>query len=168
MRILEKLFSHINVLLCMLAHLVQQHPHYIIKATDLYTVNCKVGCKIYKPRLIVAHTDYRRPERKQPSLHGRKFTPTPKFLGMAAVYFVCHIGPIFQISLIYAFIGCPQSVNEFDLLTPKDLQGKVAHMQNAKAALAALKKFSLFFLLLFTFLLPLSILLQKISPSKVV
>ena len=24
---------------------------------------------------------------------------------MAAAYFVCHIGPIFQISLIYAFIG---------------------------------------------------------------
>ena len=26
-------------------------------------------------------TDYGRPERKKPSLHGRKFTPTPKFLG---------------------------------------------------------------------------------------
>ena len=26
---------------------------------------------------------------------------------MAEAYFVCHIGPIFQISLIYAFIGCP-------------------------------------------------------------
>ena len=39
----------------------------------------------------------------------RPFTQqcTPKFLGMAAAYFVCHIGPIFQISLIYAFIGCP-------------------------------------------------------------
>ena len=33
--------------------------------------------------------------------------PNPKFLGTAAAYFVCHIGPIFQISLIYAFIGCP-------------------------------------------------------------
>ena len=29
---------------------------------------------------------------------------------MAKAYFVCHIGLIFQISLIYAFIGCPQSV----------------------------------------------------------
>ena len=29
---------------------------------------------------------------------------------MAAAYFVCHIGPIYQISLIYAFIGCPQTV----------------------------------------------------------
>ena len=28
-------------------------------------------------------TDYGRPERKEPSLHGRKFTPTPKFLGTA-------------------------------------------------------------------------------------
>ena len=29
---------------------------------------------------------------------------------MAEAYFVCHIGRTFQISLIYAFIGCPQSV----------------------------------------------------------
>ena len=40
------------------------------------------------------------------SLQGRKFTHTPKFLGTAEAYSVCHIGPIFQISLIYAFIGC--------------------------------------------------------------
>ena len=42
-----------------------------------------------------------------PSLHGKKSFPTPKFLGMAEACFVCHIGPNFQISLIYAFIGCP-------------------------------------------------------------
>ena len=30
-----------------------------------------------------------------------------KFLGTAEASFVCHIGPIFQILLIYAFIGCP-------------------------------------------------------------
>ena len=41
--------------------------------------------------------DYECPERKQPSLHGRKFTPTLKFLGTAKAYFFCHIGPIFQI-----------------------------------------------------------------------
>ena len=52
-------------------------------------------------------TDYGSPEGEQPSLHGQKFNPNPKFLGVAAAYFVCHIGPIFQISLIYAFIGCP-------------------------------------------------------------
>ena len=52
-------------------------------------------------------TDYRCPERKWPSLHGRKFNPNPKLLGTAAAYFVCHNGPIFQISLIFAFIGCP-------------------------------------------------------------
>ena len=57
-------------------------------------------------------TDCGRPERKQPSLHGRKFNPNPKFLDTAEAYFVCHIGPIFQISLIYAFIGCPQSVGQ--------------------------------------------------------
>ena len=56
-------------------------------------------------RKLTKGTDYGRPERKQPSLHGRKFTSTPKD-------FVCHIGPIFQISLIYAFIGCPQSVKK--------------------------------------------------------
>ena len=56
-------------------------------------------------------TDYGRPVRKLPSLHGRKLTPTPKLLGTAEAYFVCHIGPNFQISLIYAFIGCPLSVH---------------------------------------------------------
>ena len=56
-------------------------------------------------KLIPCPTDYGHPERKKPSLHGRKFNPNPKFLGMAEGYFVCHIGPIFQISLIYAFIG---------------------------------------------------------------
>ena len=52
-------------------------------------------------------TDYGRLVRKSPALHGQKSTPTPKFLGTAEAYFVCHIGPNFQISLIYAFIGCP-------------------------------------------------------------
>ena len=36
-----------------------------------------------------------------------KFNPNPKFLGTAEAYFVCHIDPIFQMSLIYAFTGCP-------------------------------------------------------------
>ena len=62
---------------------------------------------------ISAITDHGRPVRKSPSLHGRKPSPTPKFLGMAEAYFICHspIGPNFQISLIDAFIGCPQSVS---------------------------------------------------------
>ena len=30
-----------------------------------------------------------------------------QILGTAEAYFVCHSGPKFQISLIYAFIGCP-------------------------------------------------------------
>ena len=51
--------------------------------------------------------DYGRPARKSPSLHGRKSNPNPKFIGTAEAYFVCQIGPKFQISLIYAFIGCP-------------------------------------------------------------
>ena len=48
--------------------------------------------------------DYGCPERKKPSLHGQKFTPTPKLLDTAEAYFRCHISPIFQISLISAFI----------------------------------------------------------------
>ena len=57
--------------------------------------------------VMICSMDYGCPVRKSPSLHGRKSTPTPKFLGTAEAYFVCHIGPNFQISLIYAFIGCP-------------------------------------------------------------
>ena len=38
--------------------------------------------------LIGKTTDYERPERKKPSLHGRKFTLTPKFLGTAKANFV--------------------------------------------------------------------------------
>ena len=41
------------------------------------------------------------------ALHGWKLNPNPKFLGTAEAYYVCHIGLIFQISLIYAFTGCP-------------------------------------------------------------
>ena len=54
-----------------------------------------------------ASTDYGHPVRKSLSLHGRKSNPNPKFIGTAEAYLVCHIGPKFQISLIYAFIGCP-------------------------------------------------------------
>ena len=43
--------------------------------------------------------------RKSPSLHSQKFTPTPKFIGTSEAYFVWHIGPNFQISLIYSLIG---------------------------------------------------------------
>ena len=60
--------------------------------------------------IISYATDHGRPERKSTSLNGRKSTPTPKFLGTdstARAYFVCHINPNFQISLIYAIIGYP-------------------------------------------------------------
>ena len=55
---------------------------------------------------VAISTDYGRPVRKSTSLHVLESTPTPKFLGTAETYFVCHIGPNYQISLIYAFIGC--------------------------------------------------------------
>ena len=67
-------------------------------------------------RFIFQSTDYGRPVRKLPSLHGRKSTPTPKFSGTAEAYFVCHIGPNFQIYLIYTFIGCPTSVVRVSML----------------------------------------------------
>jgi hypothetical protein len=55
---------------------------------------CKFGgrFKVIRGWTIVADTDYGRPERKFPSLYGRKFNPNPKFLGTAEAYFVCHIG----------------------------------------------------------------------------
>ena len=56
---------------------------------------------------MVSVTDYGRPVRKWPSLHGRKSNPNPKFLGTAEANFVCHFDPKFQISLIYGLIGCP-------------------------------------------------------------
>ena len=45
-------------------------------------------------------TDYGRPVRKSPSLHGQKSNPNPKFIDTAKAYFVCHNGSKFQISLI--------------------------------------------------------------------
>ena len=51
--------------------------------------------------------NYRHPVKKSPSLHGLKSNPNPKYLVTAEAYFVCHIGPKFQISFIHAFIGCP-------------------------------------------------------------
>ena len=50
------------------------------------------------------HEDYGRLVRKSPSLHCWKSTPTPKFLGTAKAYFVCHISPNFQIFLICTYL----------------------------------------------------------------
>ena len=60
---------------------------------------------IIRTFLFCQSMDYDRPLKKLNSLHGRKSTPIPKFLGTSEAYFVCHIGPNFQISLIYASIG---------------------------------------------------------------
>ena len=49
---------------------------------------------------IALGTDYERPLKKPPSLYGQKSNPNPKFIGMAEAYFVCHIGPKFQVSWI--------------------------------------------------------------------
>ena len=37
-------------------------------------------------------------------MQSRKFNPNPKLLDMAEAYFVCHIGPIFQIALSYGLL----------------------------------------------------------------
>ena len=87
-----QMFSQIGLKLSIL---VKTYPHlfkHFQSCTNLF---------------IFEITDYRYPVRKSPSLHGRKSNPDPKFLGMVEAYFVCHIGPKFKISLIYAFIGCP-------------------------------------------------------------
>ena len=55
-------------------------------------------------------TDYGRPVRKSPSLHGRKSNTNLKFLGAAKAYCFYQIGPKFQNVLIYAFIWCPSIV----------------------------------------------------------
>ena len=48
-----------------------------------------------------------------------KINPNPKFLGTAEAYFVCHIGPIFQISLIYVRSPCLQQFrNNYRLPLP--------------------------------------------------
>ena len=61
---------------------VNTHIHKVV----LHDMHCSTICI----------TDYGRPVRKSPSLHGRKSTPTPKFLSTAEAYFVCHIRPIFS------------------------------------------------------------------------
>ena len=59
-------------------------------------INVVYNSLLFASPLILLSTDYGRPERKKPSLHGRKFTPTPKFLVTAKAYFVCHFSPIFS------------------------------------------------------------------------
>jgi hypothetical protein len=65
--------------------------------------------------LFCQSINYERPVRELPSLHGRKFTPIPKFLGTEEAYFVCHIGPNFQISfdlcLHWVFVVCVSELN---------------------------------------------------------
>ena len=90
-------------------------PSYLLYQSPLSNMNIeqleykfdRYLCRKLSISLLLSSTDYGRPVRKSPSLHGRKSTPTPKILGTTEAYFVCHIGHNFQISLIYAFIGCP-------------------------------------------------------------
>ena len=91
-------FSNTNTHIHM--HIIFTKARSFMKADLLF-----IACNAMLPT-----TDYGRPERKQPLLHGRQFNPNPKFLGLAETYFVCLISIIFQIPLTNAFIGCPQFV----------------------------------------------------------
>ena len=64
-----------------------------------FSIECKIeGAQDFS----MPTTDYGRLVRKSLLLYGPKSTPNPIFLGTADAYFVCHIGPNFQISLIYS------------------------------------------------------------------
>ena len=52
------------------------------------------------------------PDRKLPLQHRQKLNPNPKFIVTAGAYFVYHINSNVHVSLIYAFIECPQSVEQ--------------------------------------------------------
>ena len=77
------------------------HPQHHLAVKKKGTVNYALRHSCLQSAIYLL-TDYRRPVRKSPSLHGQKSTPNPKFLGTAEAYFVCHISPNFQISLINA------------------------------------------------------------------
>ena len=66
--------------------------------------------KIHTPISIC--TDYGRRERKKPSLHGRKFIPTPKFLGTAKAYFVC----LHWVSVVREYIYWNVEVKRYQFL----------------------------------------------------
>ena len=80
-----------------------QNTLFLVNIQTWINFYFKLGSSLACTRI----TDYGPPERKSPPLNRHKCTPTPKSLDTAKAYFVCHIGPKFQISLIYAFIGCP-------------------------------------------------------------
>ena len=64
-------------------------------------------------------TDYGRPERKQPSLHGRKFTPTPKFLGTGrSIYDIFDL----YLHLVSAVCACTNYYKSLD--RKKQMVGK--------------------------------------------
>ena len=69
---------------------------YLLHKWDFFALNYKSKKEIVKS--IYRSTDYGRQVRKSPSRHGQKSNPNPKFLDTAKAYFVCHIGPKFQIS----------------------------------------------------------------------
>ena len=74
--------------------------------------------------IFFASTDYGRPVKKLPSLHGQKSNPNPKFIDTAEAYFVCPISSKSQISLSYAFrvsvVSVCQIVHKF-LLGASDI-----------------------------------------------
>ena len=82
----------------------------VTKCCKMSTVELSYVVLVKSYPMMLMITDCGCTVRKSPSLHGRKSNPTPKFIGTPEAYFVCHISPKFQDSLIYALIGCPYSV----------------------------------------------------------
>ena len=94
--------------------LVFQDLWWMLKSSS---TDCSGQLRKYKQMKICTHSDPIGPD------HGLRtpgeeiaFTTRPKIHSHSQIFryaeakFVCHISPNFQISLIYVFIGCPQSV----------------------------------------------------------
>ena len=97
----EPHITHLNHFVLQICKTEATSEHTSVKLTPTRNNTFKVS------NAMIATANYGSLMRISPSLHDRKSNPNPKFLGMAKAYFVCHISPKFQISLIYAFIGCP-------------------------------------------------------------
>jgi hypothetical protein len=87
-----------------------QQPLSPINQKAVFTKNV-MKAEIWRALYLVPHHGLRTPSEEiaftallKINSHSQMFKYA---MVMAKAYFVCHIGPNLQISLIYAFIGCP-------------------------------------------------------------
>ena len=71
--------------------------------SDIFLICTKIVEKCFK----WLHYELRTPGEEIAFTAWPKINSHSQILGTAEAYFVCHIGPNFQISLTYAFIWCP-------------------------------------------------------------